>query len=277
MYRAARRLDSDYQFDLNQPEKFPKLETGKSVNVFIHAAAANENGCREKPYESVSQNVIGTKAALDFCVANNIKHFVYISTFHVFGDHTGYIDELTSPKPQNDYGLSHLQAEEYVQMYTRLGYIKGLVIRPSNLFGVPEDLINFKRWTLVPFAFCKEAVKFGEIRLNSPGLQERNFVSILDVCKVIYEAISKCEKYPLLHIPGPETMNIKDLANLVQTVMNKYYQTQITVKIPESTSAFPSEKLNFRSIYLDTIYKPVDKIEQHIIQLCGKLRGDKYV
>ncbi|UTW69114.1 polysaccharide biosynthesis protein [Anaerobacillus sp. HL2] len=49
--------------------------------MFIHAVAAHEVTCKEKPYEAISQNIIGTKAALDFCHLNNIEHFAGLSTF----------------------------------------------------------------------------------------------------------------------------------------------------------------------------------------------------
>jgi len=276
VYKASRTPGSDIKFDLSQPEQFSELKINVPIDIFLHTAAANENKCREKPYESISQNVIGTKAALDFCVANDIKYFVYISTFHVFGNHNEEINEDVTPMSRDDYGLSHFQAEQYVKMYTELGYIKGIIIRPSNLFGVPDCLNNFKRWTLVPFAFCKDAVQSKCIVLNSPGLQERNFVSVHDVCEVIYHVIPNIEKYPLLHVPGPETMNIKELAIKVKLIMLNYYNTPIELKLPESNSfsLLSPTKLNFSSMYLDSIYKPSDTIDQHIIQLCGKLRGE---
>ncbi|UTW69113.1 NAD(P)-dependent oxidoreductase [Anaerobacillus sp. HL2] len=33
-----------------------------------------------------------------------------------------------------------MQAEQYVQMYTRNNKIKGSVLRPTNFFGIPESL-----------------------------------------------------------------------------------------------------------------------------------------
>ena len=71
-------------------------------------------------------------------------------------------------------------------------------------------------------------------------------------------------------------MNIKELAFKVQSIMLNYYKTPIEVKLPEYTSfsLMSPTKLNFRSLYVDSIYKPSDTIDQHIIQLCGKLRGE---
>ena len=58
-------------------------------------------------------NTVGTKNLLEALNLTNLKNFVYISTFHVYGLTEGDIDENTELNPKNDYALTHLFAEFY--------------------------------------------------------------------------------------------------------------------------------------------------------------------
>ncbi|KRE46312.1 NAD-dependent epimerase/dehydratase family protein [Paenibacillus sp. Soil522] len=263
--RAMRRENANIFFDLNSPESIANMRISDKVDLFIHAAAANKESCLAHPYRSIAQNILGTKAALDFCVANRIEHFVYLSTLNVFGHPEGHIHELSSPFPEDDYGISHLQAEEYVRIYTNQGKIKGMVIRPSTFIGVPQDMIAFNRWSLVPFSFCRQAVMFGEIVLETSGLQQRNFVSVFDICKVINHSFSRMQDFPLLHVYGPDTLTIREVAELVQAVMDRGFKKRIRLVIPDGTN---NEKvLYFQSLFLKDIYQPTGTVEEHMVDL----------
>jgi UDP-glucose 4-epimerase len=272
VYSATRHSESDIYFDLDRPEDIANTKINFPIDLFIHTAAAHEVTCQKEPFRAIAQNVIGTKAALDFCVKNGIKHFVYLSTFHVFGKPQGLITENTCPFPSNDYGLSHLQAEEYVQMYTRENKINGLVLRPTNFFGVPEQLKECKRWTLVPLAFCKDAIQKNSITLQSTGEQLRNFISITDICKVIETVFNNnsSPSHTLLHVPGPETISIRSLAYLVQDVLKSEYSKIIEVKIPKGATPYV-ETFDYKSIFLPEIYQPKDTLKPFIKALCYKL------
>lgn len=268
--QATRQPKADIFIDLDRPEELASQRLTEGVNLFIHAAAAHEVTCREQPYRSVMRNVAGTKAALDFCIANEIPNFVYLSTFHVFGSPSGLIDESTPPFPANDYGLSHLQAEEYVQMYARQHKINGLVVRPSNFFGMPANLKSCKRWTLTPLAFCKEAIENGKIVLQTPGFQRRNFVSALDICAAIATATAQIEELPLLHISGPETLSIRELAQLVQQVAQTYLDKEIKLFMPDGKPI--QDSFVYTSRHLSSIYQPSHQIKPFIIELCKRLQ-----
>ena len=270
--KATRQDGADIRLDLDQPEAFSTQRVDSQVDLFIHAAAAHEITCREQPFRAIFQNVAGTRAALDFCLSNGIQKFVYLSTFHVFGRPTGQIDELTPPLPGNDYGLSNLQAEEYVQLYTRQKKLQGMVVRPSNFFGIPFDLHQCKRWTLTPLAFCREAVENKQIVLRTPGFQQRNFVSILDICAAIHAASSQIQEIPLLHISGPNTLSIRRLAQLVQQSMRDHLNEEIRLMIPDGQPT--DENFVYTSRYLNTLHQPTEKIEDFIASFCKKLNQE---
>jgi len=226
----------DCHFDLEKPADFQDMALSRPVSAFIHMAAANEVVCRSAPYRSLYANVAGTRAALEFSIRNHVPYFVYVSTFHVFGRPRGRIDENTPPYPLNDYGLSHLQAEEYIRMYCENHDLKGLIFRPSNFFGMPPDLKGFSRWALAPFEFAKTAVEQGMIELRTTGYQKRNFVPLAYFSGVLKEKL-ECPSGPketceIRHIAGGESMTIRELAGLVKRISEEQFAHSVTLSIP---------------------------------------------
>ena len=104
--------------------------------------------------------------------------FIYISTFHVYGKESGFFSTKEICNPINDYGLTHYLSEEVIRNTLRGSSINALILRPTNIYGVPIDLKSFNRWSLAPFAFIKESLERGSITLRSSGNQLRNFVHI---------------------------------------------------------------------------------------------------
>ena len=266
---AGRAANSDIHFDLDFAVDFASTKISENIDAFIHAAATHEVDCVNYPYKCVSRNVAGTRAALDFCVNNGIKTFIYISTFHVYGTDVGIISEQTPPKPNHDYGLTHLQAEEYVRMYTRKGLINGISVRPSNMFDLPISLDDFNRWSLIPFGFCKSAVNDGEIVLKTTGMQERNFVSVRDIVKVIKMIFNNKLTFDVINIPGVSTYSIRDFANMVKRIMLEEFSKSVEVIVPEG--GLQNNVLTYMSNY----FKPDDleflHIEDHVINFCKEL------
>ncbi len=260
--KASRSEHADIAINLDHPEVFANTKVDTQIDLCIHAAAAHEVTCAKEPYRSIYHNVAGTRAVLDFCVNNEISRFVYLSTFHVFGNPSGEINELTLPNPLNDYGLTHLQAEQYVKLYSSKFGLNGMVIRPSNFFGIPADLSRFERWSLIPFAFCKEAIETGSIVLKTPGYQKRNFVAVNDICAAILGA-TKLENMPdVLHVHGRDTVSVRELATIVKTVVEKKGIRTVTILAPDGP--LTTDNFIFNSLYLSTISNPSETLMDYV-------------
>ena len=272
--KATRQHDADIYLDLDKPEEFACISAPDHIDLFIHAAAAHEVMCVKSPYLSIFQNIAGTKAALEFCVNNKIDRFIYISTFHVYGNPIGQITEDIVPLPVNDYGLSHLQAEEYVQMYSMNTGLKGTVLRPSNFYGIPADMHQFNRWTLTPLAFCREAIITKRIQLNTPGLQKRNFVSIHDICLIIDKIYNCNVSLPLLNICGPDTISIKDLAKSVISTLDSEFKIAVELVVPDGNNS--GTDFTYSSNYINDIYPPTQNIYDFITKFVREHYSEIY-
>ncbi len=242
---AGRNASSDLFFD--------PLATGRRelswppCDAVIHVAAANEIDCRENPADALLINVLGTQIALEECVRKGISKFIYVSTFHVYGAATGLVDENTPPRPIDNYGLTHLFAEQCVELYARKHGLSTTVLRPSNLFGLPRKIDQFNRWTLIPYAFCKEAVATGKVVLKTPGTQLRNFVHLDHLCNAIFNAAGSKLPSQLLNIAGQDTPSVRQFADLVAQRALVILGRTIEVLAPVDTAESQVDPLLFRS------------------------------
>ena len=209
---GGRAADNDLKMDLSDPSSVAALTLPAGIDACVHAAAMHEVGCREAPQAAYVVNVAGTRALLQACERAGIRRLVYVSTFHVYGRPSGLLHEMAPAVPGNDYGLTHLQAEQLFEWTARALSASVDILRPSNLYGVPASWSGFDRWTLAPFDFCRQAVRTGKIVLHGQGTAVRNYVDVAHFADVVARRLSG-EGRGLLHVAGAD-WRIRDLALL---------------------------------------------------------------
>ncbi|WP_336076767.1 NAD-dependent epimerase/dehydratase family protein [Paenibacillus sp. 203] len=265
---ATRDSDGDIMMDFSVPSKVSLLKYS-GIDAMIHTVSPNEDLYRHEPYRALSESAAGIHAAIDFCKNNNIRDFIYLSSFHVFGKQSGLLREDSCVTPSSDYGLAHVTAEQTAGMFDRNKQINAWIIRPSNLFGVPVNLERFKRWNLVPFLFCKEAVEQQRITLLTSGNQLRNFVGVSDVLKRVLWTLEKKPINRVIHAYGKETMSILHYAYLVQKVALENFNLPVQIIRPEGEDQVI--QFQFTSLYKDLEILPTGNMEKFVNEMLEAL------
>lgn len=261
---SKRDIDGDFNMDFSNPYKISAMKVD-NIDVMIHTVSLDERLYKTDPYRALSEHTSGIHSALDFCINNGISDFIYFSSFHVFGGSSGRLVETTAVAPCNDYGLSHCIAEQTVQMYNRMQKINTWIVRPSNVFGVPIDCERFRRWNLIPFAFCREAVEKNTITLLTSGSQLRNFVGISDLCSKVKWIIEKRPDERIIHAYGNDTMSVLDYALLVQRIALEKLQNRIKIIRPEEKNYVVEFEFSSTLNNLET--KPKEKLETFVEEM----------
>ena len=161
------------------------------VDVVIHAAGMNAKDCAEDPVAALEFNGLVTARLVEAATLVGVKRFIYLSTAHVYASPlVGNITEEACPRNLHPYATSHLAGEHAVLSAIKRGQIQGIVLRLSNAFGSPVDK-HVNCWTLLANDLCKQAVQTRKLVLKSSGLQQRDFIGITAVCRVVeYLAVS---------------------------------------------------------------------------------------
>jgi nucleoside-diphosphate-sugar epimerase len=121
------------------------FEITSDVDVVFHLAAAqHEANVPDQVFRDV--NVIGTKNLLDACLVSGVRRFVHGSTIGVYGSLDGEIDEESPCNPENIYGITKLEGENFAFSYK--DKIPLVVIRISETYG-PGDRRLLKLFKLI--------------------------------------------------------------------------------------------------------------------------------
>lgn len=204
------------------------------IDKIIHCLSVNEVYIKNDVVTTFDVNVTFTKVLCNFAKELKIKEFIYISTFHVYGRESGKFGPQNICSPKNDYGLTHYLSEEIIRCSFKNTRIKSLILRPTNIYGMPNELQSFNRWSLVPFDFVRSAIENGSIKLNTSGSQLRNFVHVSNVL----ENCPTESGFEIRDIYGAETLSILEFANLVSLIVSKNFDVKVDVlltKKPEHT------------------------------------------
>ena len=245
----------------------------QDVDIVIHTAALNEVECKANGREALLVNGYGTKNLLEDAFKNQVKRFIYFSTFHVYGlPKTSIITEETLPAPLTDYAISHHLAELYCNRFEAEKKVKSYILRISNGYGVPL-FKSINRWTLVINELCQMAFSQKRIALKSKGTQERDFIAIADILPgveiFVENEVNDQNGGHTYNLGGENSVSIVSIANMVAKVYQERYNESVTVAVPADVPE-PDITVSFKFL-IDKIkklgYRPraVMKDEMHKI------------
>jgi UDP-glucose 4-epimerase len=195
----------------------------KGVDVVIQASGMNAQDCLENPVAALEVNGLATAQLLQAAVGCFVPRFIYLSTAHVYASPLeGTITESTCPLNLHPYATSHLAGENVVLSACQKGLIQGMVLRMSNAFGAPTHQ-DANCWMLLVNDLCKQAVETGKIVLQTSGLQQRDFIGMTEVCRVVDHVCLRDDEFPqpaIVNLGAGVSQSVLEMAQLVQKRCN---------------------------------------------------------
>lgn len=198
--------------DLREPLALPDDD----FDLVIHAAGANDVASRD-PASALLLTALTTRHIAEFVTRQRRPRLLYVSTFQVYGVDSGDIDETTHCRPVNDYALTHLFAEQWVEQYGRTHGLLWVNARPANIAGIPRT-DRMERWTLVPGCFCRSAVHEQRIVVRSTGLQQRDFLPVAMVARRLAEIADDFDAYAggAVNVCAGTALTVRDVARMAK-------------------------------------------------------------
>ena len=232
--------------DLMSEKKLESVCTG--VRSIVHLAALNEIESSTKPELALTVNGLGTLNLLRVAERAGVERFIYFSTAHVYGAPLqGIIAEITLPRPIHPYAITHKTAEDFVLAAHDQNAITGIVLRLSNGYGVPMHP-DVDRWTLLVNDLCRQAITTRKLVLRSAGFQQRDFVSLLDVSRVVSHflnlSVEQCGN-GFFNLGGECSLRIIDMAELIAERCNQVLGFKPEIIRPEPLSNEPPTMLEY--------------------------------
>ena len=256
--------------DISNKDSLTRIFSTKKFDAIIHFAAVNETICSKDIKEAIRVNGFGTKNILDVSEKFGVKKFIYISTFHVYGQPIeAKITENSPCSPLNNYGISKLLGELFVLQKGIGGVTESLILRLSNGFGPPINK-NINRWSLVVNDLCRQAVLFNQLNLKTAGNQKRDFICMEDIFQAITLFInhkSKKEKSGIYNVGSGKAMSILGMAQLIQKVYEKEYGKKIPINIMDKRKQTSLTSFRFNCDKIKSLgFKPKNNFYKAILE-----------
>ena len=217
--------------DLKSPFKgFEQIKKLK-FDIVIHLASFNDYQDKNYYWQSYRVNTEGTSSLLKSINHDNLKHFIYLSTYHVYGKDEGYINEKLVANPLNDYATSHLAAELIVRQHANKSGLPATIIRLSNSYGCPIN--NKINWNLFLNNLALMAVKEEKLTLKSAPNTQRDFIYMSDVAQALYEIIiyGKPDKSgQIFNLSFGKSMTLLDAAKEIRKAYLIYRNKKIPIE-----------------------------------------------
>lgn len=203
-----------YNLDLkNDWRTWPKI---KASSIYHFAANADVRGGINDHNVDMNENLLVTKNACDFSIANKIKNFIFASSATVYGEPDIFpTPENYFTKQTSLYGASKISCEAFIQAYSNYGYFKSTIFRFVSWIGY-----GYSHGVI--YDFVKKLLKNKtKLDILGDGKQVKSYLDVRDgVNGVINISELHNEKSLIFNLGHFETMNVRDLADIVCDEMN---------------------------------------------------------
>ncbi|EOQ98016.1 NADH(P)-binding protein, PF13460 family [Leptospira wolbachii serovar Codice str. CDC] len=208
-----------------------------NVDIIVHSAGMSAEECAENPLAAFEFNTLGTMKLIEASKkSKKVKKFIYLSTVHVYKSPLeGLISEETCPNNLHPYASSHRSAEFGVLYANSAKVFRGYNLRLSNGFGAPTHP-DVKCWKLLVNDLCRQAVENGVIKLNSTGIQKRDFIPIKNITSIIGKLVLKENDGAsgLLNVGSGTGMTILEMSHQIQKRCHVLFGYTPELKVPKS-------------------------------------------
>lgn len=205
------------QGSILEPEKSIR-EAAKFVNHVVHLAAISSlPECEASPHEAFENNFIGTVKLVGFLTKFEIRSFINASTSAIYeGIQTIPFTEEILCNPRLIYPQTKLMAENFLASQYLTRNFPSLSLRFFNVIGPFQDYSRISP-PLVNY-IIREYLRGKQPVLHSDGLQERDYISVYDICSAIYAALKTLPQgSPIFNVCSGETLSVREIDKLVRT------------------------------------------------------------
>ncbi len=210
------------ELNLQSERDLQQQLAGHDFTYVVHAAGVTK--CLDKR-DFFRINTEGTQHLVCALQAMHIplKRFVYISSLSIMGairEQQPYteIREDDTPQPNTDYGLSKLQAEQWLQGQQGFPYV---VLRPTGVYGPRER----------DYFMMAKSIKAHTDFAVGYRRQDITFIYVADVVQAVFLALEKGQTGRCYFLSDGEVYQSSTFSNLIRRELGNPWWIRITAPL----------------------------------------------
>lgn len=212
-----------YKLDLISVENCLKVTKDKDIVFNLLGVTGSPQINYSNPGSFMMSNLYCAVNLLYASQKNNVKRYLYTSTYGVYGKSLKMKEEnvwKTFPSEHDKYaGWAKRMGELQVEAYQKEYNFEGLhIVRPANIYG-PNLNYNPKNSMVVASLIRRVLDKENPLNVWGDGSNIRDFIYCDDVASAMIKVIRKNIKKPI-NIGSGKGISIKQL---VKTIVNSQY------------------------------------------------------
>jgi len=254
--KLPERFKDNKNINVIEYDVLNKLELNDKIDFVINTASpADPKSFSTNPIGVIETNFIGTMNVLDYCVNNNIKRFLYVSSGEVYGQAVeeissfdeNYSGKIDSTSFRSCYPLGKLSAETLCACYKEQKGLDVVIARPCHTYGPTIQRSDSRASS----QFIMNVVDGEDIVMKSEGKQVRSYCYSLDcatgLLRILVSGVNG-EAYNVAN--NNSIVSIRELAETISKCGNR----KVVFEIPDeqekkgynpvTRSVLNGEKLN---------------------------------
>ena len=232
-------INRERGFDLSL-QGWTKKINEVDVDVVIHLAQSN-NFREVETYanEIFSTNVSATQEILEWSVQNNVKRFIYTSTFNIYDELDNSLkSENSFLKPNTYYALTKYLSESLIVHYSEK--LETITLRLNTVYGLGQ------KKSLIPNIIHRIS-KGQEVYLAKGKGLILAPLYIGDLCKILHQFLNSKTIFrnSVFNVSSNENVSLLEIINHVSVILNRAPQVKFTDDPIINYSSNPSKLLEF--------------------------------
>lgn len=209
------------QINISNEAATKELFTEFKIDIAINLASALLPGsnvddlCRE-----IDNNLSSTIKLIDIAISFNVRKFIFISSGGaIYGKNDAKnCSEIDETKPISYYGWTKQILEEYLKLQSRIGNFEYIIFRPSNPYGMHQNLNGAQG--LVSVVFGK--ILSGEsLNIWGDGSVVRDYIYINDFTAAVTAALNNGKWNETYNVGSGLGASVNDIINIAKEITGK--------------------------------------------------------
>ena len=165
--------------------------------LYHFAGSADIDEAKERPFNTVNLNIMGTAVALEAAVKSGIERFIYASTMYVYSPYGSF------------YRASKQAAEIIIETYQESFDLDFTFLRYGSLYGPRSQAWNGLR------RYVSQVIQEGKLDYRGTGKERREYIHVRDAARLSVDILDEIHKNKAITVTGHQVLNSEELIDLI--------------------------------------------------------------